>query len=199
MKTFIVSGSHRKEAESLKTAKFIQKTLSQTVPERESYLFSLSENPLSLWDEEQGGPNPEQWAEASRHLQESDSLVVVCPEWNGMVTSGLKNFLHFCSADLVGHKAGYIVTVSASDNGAYPVAELRMNGAKNSRLCWIPEHLIVRKVGSVFNEEEAAGDTDAYLRQRLQYGLKVLDSYALALTGIRKSGIIDHESFPNGM
>ncbi|MCC5790117.1 MAG: NAD(P)H-dependent oxidoreductase [Opitutales bacterium] len=199
MKTFIINGSHRKEAESLKTAKFIQQTLSSMLPERETYVFSLSENPLSLWDETQGGPNPDQWEEPSRHLKEADSLIVVCPEWNGMVTAGLKNFLHFCGTDLVGHKAGYIVTVSASDNGAYPVAELRMNGTKNNRLCWIPEHLIVRQVGEVFNGPEAAGKSDAYLRKRLQYGLRILDAYAKTLTPIRDGDLIDHEAFPNGM
>lgn len=200
-KTFLLSGSHRASAESLKVTRFIEQAILRAFPGRETFLYSLSENPIPLWDENEGGASDEHWAEPARHLGEADSLVVVCPEWNGMVTSGVKNFLHLAGADLVGHKAGLIVTVSASDNGVYPVSELRMNGTKNNRLCWIPEHLIIRQVGKVWNGEEPdpAVKSDAYLRKRLNYCLKLLDAYGHALTTVRESGLVDHQAFPNGM
>jgi hypothetical protein len=39
-----------------------------------------------------------------------------------------------------------IIAVSGgAGGGAYPVAELRMSSYKNSRICYLPEHLIVRQ------------------------------------------------------
>ncbi len=45
-----------------------------------------------------------------------------------------------------------IVAVSSGAGGAYPVAELRMSSYKNSRICYIPEQIIIRDVENVLNE-----------------------------------------------
>jgi hypothetical protein len=118
-----------------------------------------------------------------------------------MATSGIKNFLHLCRHDTVGHKPALLVSVSAGINGAYPIAELRMTGGKNNRLCFIPEHVIVRNVGSVLNGPQPADDNrhDASIRERLDYALQVLIRYGHALATVRTSGVIDHRRFPNGM
>ena len=52
--------------------------------------------------------------------------------------------------------------VSASDGGAYVIAELRMSSYKNNRLCWIPEHLIARQVKTLGNEDDALNDPSAH-------------------------------------
>lgn len=200
-KTFLLSGSHRAEAESLKVTRFVEQAIQRAFPSRETFLYSLSGNPLPLWEENEGGVADDLWAEPARHLAEADSLVVVCPEWNGMATSGVKNFLHLAGADLVGHKPGLLISVSASDNGVYPISELRMSGTKNNRLCWLPEHLIVRRVGTMFNgaEPNPEDKLDAYLRKRLDYCLTLLDAYAKGLSAVREAGLVDHETYPNGM
>jgi len=50
MKIAIVSGSHRRDAESLRVARYIQGVLG-SIGVAHTYLLSLSENPLPLGDE----------------------------------------------------------------------------------------------------------------------------------------------------
>ncbi|MGC4074270.1 MAG: NAD(P)H-dependent oxidoreductase [Nibricoccus sp.] len=202
MKFFVLSGSHRVEAQSLKVAKYTVAALPQEVAGAEVFLYSLSGNPLPLWDETTGGAPDELWDPISRELKAADALVVVTPEWNGMVTPGVKNFLMNCSADEIGHKPGLIVTVSAGRGGSYPVSELRMSGTKNNRLAWIPEHVIVQHVeGNLNAPDDADGiaKEDATIRARLRYALRVLGAYGTALRSVRASGVVDHKTFRSGM
>ena len=99
------------------------------------------------------------------------------------------------------HKPALIVTVSVSDGGAYPVAELRMSSYKNNRLCYLPEHLIIRKVASVFNEDEEKNDarSQPYYEDRLTYALNLLGEYASAFRQIRASGKASLENYSSGM
>jgi NAD(P)H-dependent FMN reductase len=202
MKFFVLSGSHRAEAQSLKVAHYIKATLTREHPGAEVFLYSLSSNPLPLWDEASGGAPDELWGPISRELKVADALVVVTPEWSGMATPGVKNFLLNCTADEIGHKPGLIVTVSASRGGSYPVAELRMSGTKNNRLAWIPEQVIVHHAEANLNAPDGAADLaqeDAATRARLRYALRVLAAYGQALQGVRTSGVIDHKTFRSGM
>ena len=202
MKFFILSGSHRAEAQSLKGAKYVQSVLAREHTGAAAHLYSLSGNPLPLWDEASGGAPDALWDPISAELKAADALVVVTPEWSGMATPGVKNFLLNCTADEIGHKPGLIVTVSASRGGSYPVAELRMSGYKNNRLVWIPEHVIVQHVEQNFNAADGAADLakeDALIRKRLRYALKVLEEYGKALKLVRASGVVDHKTFRSGM
>jgi multimeric flavodoxin WrbA len=202
MKIFVLSGSHRREAQSLKVANYIKALLASGSAPAEVSFFSLSGNPLPLWDEATGGAPDELWDPISRELKAADALVLVTPEWSGMVTPGVKNFLLNCSVDEIGHKPGLIVTVSATRGGSYPVAELRMSSYKNNRICWIPEHVIVHHVERNFNSPDGTAGLekeDALIRARLHYALRVLAEYAQALAGVRASGVIDHKTFRSGM
>ncbi|MBI2517031.1 MAG: NAD(P)H-dependent oxidoreductase [Opitutae bacterium] len=202
MKFFVLSGSHRAEAQSLKVANYIKAALLKEHPGAEVFLYSLSGNPLPLWDEASGGAPDGIWDPISRELKAAAALVVVTPEWSGMATPGVKNFLLNCTADEIGHKPGLIVTVSASRGGSYPVAELRMSGTKNNRLAWIPEHVIVQHAEANLNAPDGTDGLtkeDATIRQRLQYALRVLAEYGRALQGVRASSVIDHKTFRSGM
>ena len=202
MRFFILSGSHRQEAQTLKVAKYVQSVLTREHPGAETHLFSLSGNPLPLWDEAVGGAPDTVWDPISAELQAADALVVLTPEWGGMATPGVKNFLLNCTAAEIGHKPGLIVTVSASRGGSYPVAELRMSGTKNNRLCWIPEHVIIHHAEQNLNDPDDTPDLDkedAMQRKRLRYALNVLAEYGQALKQVRESGIIDHKTFRSGM
>jgi len=82
------------------------------------------------------------------------------------------------------------------------VAELRMSGTKNNRLCWIPEHVIIHHAEQNLNLPDGTaeiGKEDAMQRKRLRYALKVLEEYGKALKLVRTSGAVDHKAFPNGM
>jgi multimeric flavodoxin WrbA len=202
MKYFVLSGSHRAEAQTLKVANYVKAVLLAEHPGAAVHLFSLSGNPLPLWDEATGGAPDALWDPISAELKAADALVVVSPEWGGMATPGVKNFLLNCTADEIGHKPALIVTDSASRGGSYPVAELRMSGYKNNRIAWIPEHVIVQHVGSNLNAPDGAPDLskeDVLIRQRLRYGLRVLEEYGKALRQVRASGAVDHKTFKSGM
>ena len=202
MKFFILSGSHRQEAQTLKVAKYVQSVLTREHPGAETHLYSLGGNPLPLWDETTGGAPDALWDPIAAELKTADALVVVTPEWDGMATPGVKNFLLNCAAGEIGHKPGLIVTVSASRGGSYPVAELRMSGTKNNRLAWIPEHVIVHHAEQNFTAHDGAAEIskeDALLRKRLRYALRLLEEYGKALQQVRASGVIDHKTFKSGM
>lgn len=202
MKIAIISGSHRRNSQSMKVARHIEKTLQSGICE-ETWLYSLEGNPLPLWDE--GVWDGEQeWLEILTPLREQlsscDALVVITPEWHGQVPAGLKNFFLLFGKNELSHKPALIVSVSAGAGGAYPVAELRMSSYKNSRLCYIPEHVIIRDVESILNETgENDERSDSYIRERLEWSLTILKQYAIALKDVRDSGVTLTEKFGNGM
>ena len=68
MKFFILSGSHRAEAQTLKVAKYVQSVLTREHPGAETHLYSLSGNPLPLWDETTGGAPDALWDPISAEL-----------------------------------------------------------------------------------------------------------------------------------
>jgi NAD(P)H-dependent FMN reductase len=200
MKLGIISGSHRDKSESDKVARYIQKECEKQGAS--TYLFSLSHNPLPLWDEGVWGNDPkwkEIWGPIAAQLQGCDGFVVISPEWAGMVPPGLKNFLLLCSPAEVGHKPGLIVTVSSGIGGSYPVNELRTSSYKNNRLCYIPEHVIVRSVGEMLGTEDPTNDRDSGVRKRITFAVTLLRQYATALKGVRESGVINYKDFQFGM
>ena len=95
MKITVICGSHRKQAQSLKVAQHIQRTLEEEGICEESALISLVDNPLPLWDQGVWEDDPK-WPPLldplRAELESSDGFVVVTPEWHGQVPAGLKNF-----------------------------------------------------------------------------------------------------------
>jgi NAD(P)H-dependent FMN reductase len=203
MKITLISGSHREEAQTLKVARHIQRALEDGICEQTA-LVNLASNPLPLWDTGVWD-NEEEWTQLlgpiRTELASSDGFVVLAPEWHGQVPAGLKNFFLLFGQKELGHKPALIVTVSSGDGGAYPVAELRMSSYKNSRICYLPEHVIVRHVESVLNEDAGKNNAsaDEYFRARIAWALEILREYAVALRQVRHSGVTATERFKNGM
>ena len=200
----LLSGSHRTNSQSARVAKYLAARLPQLNEAVKPDIIDLAGNPLPLWDEgmwDKSGTSPiqQQWKPYSERLRAADGFVVIAPEWNGMVPSGLLNFLMLCGPEDVGHKPALITTVSASINGVHPVHELRGNGYKNNRLCFIPEHLIIRNVAKVFEGEQPAGPDDEYIRGRADFALKILLEYVKGLKLVRASGTTFDQRFANGM
>ena len=203
MKITIICGSHRANSQSAKVGKYIQQRLESGVCE-ETWLFDLANNPLPLWD--QGvWDGDAKWSELLTPIREqlltSDAFVIISPEWHGQVPAGLKNFFLLFGRNELGNKPAMIVAVSSADGGAYPVAELRMSSYKNSRICYIPDHIIVRNVEKVLNENPAHNnpDADSYFRERIDWTLNILKQYGLALKQVRDSGATETDKFRNGM
>ena len=204
MNIAIISGSHRINSQSEKVSRAIEKMLVDKDQNIDTWLFNLAGNPLPLWEEDIWKKDPA-WEKLLNPIREAlqscDGLVIVAPEWHGQVPAGLKNFFLMLSRFDVGHKPAMIVTVSSADGGSYPVAELRMSSYKNNRILYIPEHVIVRNVENVLNEDPADNDeaADAYFRERISWTLDVLLAYAVALKPVRESGVTLNDSFGNGM
>lgn len=203
MKIGIICGSHRTNSQSMKVATVVEKSLQNGICE-EAWIFSLGSNPLPLWDQGVWDGDPE-WTRMlmpiRQQLASSDAFVVITPEWHGQVPVGLKNFFLLFGKNELGHKPALIVSVSSGAGGAYPVAELRMSSYKNSRICYIPEQVIVRNVEGILNEDARDNDpkSDQYIRQRLQWALRILKEYAVGLKHVRDSGVTQSDEYKNGM
>jgi NAD(P)H-dependent FMN reductase len=204
MQITIVCGSHRRASQTRKIADAICACLLQHQLCEQANIFDLADSPLPLWNEacwQQDDAWQQRLAPWSSKLRSSDALVIVCPEWHGMVPAALKNFFLMWSGGELAHKPALIVAVSSTDGGAYPVAELRMSSYKNNRICYLPEHLIVRNVESVFNPhpEDNSDTAQPYFESRLRYCLELLREYAQAFRTIRRSGKTDLSVFRSGM
>lgn len=202
MKYFIVSGSHRPNAESGRVARYLKKRVESLLPNASATVLELGKHPLPLWDQGMWG-NTEKWQKAwqpiAKQLQNADALIVISPEWSGMVPAALKNFFLLCSTKEIGHKPGLIVSVSSGIGGVYPISELRSSSYKNTKICYIPEHIIVRKVGEVLHDTpNEDSEFDGYLRKRIDFALQLLDSYAVSLTQVRNSQL-NFADYPYGM
>jgi azobenzene reductase len=194
----IISGSHRENGNSHRVAKLVSDLL--TRKGHESTLINIQD--LPLWDEGLWGKEPlaekwTLWQPISQQLKNCDGLVVISPEYAGMASPLITNFLLMASPQEVGHKPGLLIAVSASRGGAYPIAQLRSFSSKNNYICWIPDHVIVRDVEDFLNEINSGKEN--YTSQKLEYALTILLGYAAALVQVRNSGELDYQRFPYGM
>ena len=202
MHIVVIVGSHRAASQSSRVGAYIAADLGRIDPAVTVDTIDLAGNPLPLWDESvwQGGSAlASAWKPYRDRMRKADGFVIVSPEWSGMVPPGLKNLLLFAGPREVGHKPALIVAVSASRGGSYPVNELRTSGYKNSRLVYVPEHVLVHDVADVLVGETPASDRDAWLRRRIEFAERILLAYAAALAPIRAGGLTEHADFPYGM
>ncbi|MEE9351975.1 MAG: NAD(P)H-dependent oxidoreductase [Thiotrichaceae bacterium] len=206
MKITVINGSqrHAKNSQSLKVANYISGILVGGQFCEETHLISMTDKPYPLWDESIWDGDQD-WKDllepVASELESSDAFIIIVPEYHGMAPAALKNFLLMHNKDQIGHKPALLVGVSSSDGGAYSIAEMRMNSAKNNRLCYIPEQLIIRNVESVLNSDEIDNnkDADGYFKERIAFALGVLSEYAVALKQVRASGVTHNDKFGNGM
>lgn len=193
----LLAGSSRTDSQSAKVARYLGQRLIELglSSEGSTTVLDLGRQPLPFWPADDNGP----WAEYQPLLQGADAVVVITPEWNGMAAPALKNFFLYAGKAELGHKPGLLVGVSSGIGGAYPISELRASSYKNCRLCYLPEHLIVRHVEAVLNEAQPANEDDQRLRKRIDYALDILAKYARALQPVRASIDLNQGAFANGM
>ncbi len=202
MNYFIVVGSHRKQSQSTKVSEWVASLIRLHDKESHIDVLDLGKTQLPLWDEDvwrDQGVWPKVWTPISEKLKRAEAIVVISPEWSGMVPAGLKNFFLLCGNHEQANKPGLIIGVSAGMNGAYPVAELRMSSYKNNHICYIPDHVVVKNVEKVLNTTEPESKDDSFIRARLDYSVRMLIEYAIALHLVRESGVPDYKNFANGL
>lgn len=197
MKCFILATSHRSSSQTAKVCQYISNRL---VEQGHDVSFhDCGVEPLPMWSPDREGPLwRDLWQGVAEKMESADALILGTPEWHGMATPQAKNFFMLSSSQQLGHKPGLLVSVSAGKGGAYPIAELRASSYKNNRIVWLPEHLIVKEVGSVLNQDEAESPSDVWIRDRIDYALSHLSLYATALSSIRDQ-LPEDARFTNGM
>lgn len=194
MKIVVISASTRAQSESLKVATFIEGSLKKL--NQEVNIIDLYALQLPLFDDTWSGEWLERWQNIDSLLRDSDGLVFVLPEWNGTAGAGIINLLLYIDKHQIAHKPAMLVGVSSGRGGAYPLLDMRLVGYKNTRYVVIPESLIISRVKEAFVDGELVEEP---LRQRAEYGLKMLLSYAEALQNVRNSPDLDFETFSSGV
>jgi len=155
---------------------------------------------IKAWDEsvwKLGKDWDSNWNQTSDELKASDGLIVISPEYGGMVPPILKNFFLLCSQNELAHKPGLLVGVSSTRNGAYPIAELRSSSYKNNKICYIPDHVIMRDVEKFL--ADPAGAEFAYLHERTKYSINIFKFYVQAFKEIRKQEVVFLPKYKFGM
>lgn len=195
MNITIISGSSRDNSQSRKVSEFLAARLNEKDTTTE--ILDLYQKNLPPYDPDRDVEGVE---EMRSTLESSDGYVLVSPEWDGMVNHRIISFLHYVKKTMA-DKPVLVVGVSSSlRGGKYPVEQMRMMGSKNTHYVVIPEHLVVADVKNVMNSHDLEGDDDdQYIKKRADYAVSVLVEYAKALKNVRDSGVVDYETYPNGM
>jgi NAD(P)H-dependent FMN reductase len=117
-----------------------------------------------------------------------------------MTPAHLKNFFLVVDSNRLAYKPALIVGVSSGRGGAYPVAELRVSSYKNTKIHYIPDHLIIRDVSKVLHDDPATLDerSDKYIRDRIDWTLDMLLLHANS-NPVRESNLRNNEKYAYGM
>jgi NAD(P)H-dependent FMN reductase len=192
----IIAGSQRLKSNTIKIANYTTNILKSK--NNTPAIIDLATEKLPFWDEGKD-PSKGKWIKISETLQKSDGFIIITPEWHGMVPAALKNFFLFCSPDELAHKPALIISVSAGLGGNYPIAELRSSSYKNNRICYLPEHLIIKNADKYCNTLTAKTPEEELLKKRVEQSLNLLIDYSNALKNVRKKNSFDFSKFANGM
>ncbi|MEE8600073.1 NADPH-dependent FMN reductase [Euzebya tangerina] len=199
MKITVIAGSQRPGSQSEKVARYLTarlRALDCDVDVLTIHDLGLSAMMGEVWSDE---AQQELVSDVKTRLAAAEGYLIVTPEWHGMASPGLKNMLLHVGTTMA-HKAAMLVGVSATYGGSYPLAEIRSAVSKNTRICFVPEQIIIRKVKTVLNDDvDESNDADAYLRDRIEWALPILLEYTKALAPVRESGVTESEAYDFGM
>ena len=198
MKAIVVSGSHRSQSQSNRIGRLIGENFLGVFSEV-GYQF-VSEIDLPFWSEGAWNANEDPaWnsilPKFQSEVDSADAFVVVTPEWSGMVPPMLKNYFLLCDQSIMRHKPALIVSISSGRGGSYPVNELRTSSYKNTKLLYIPEHIIIRNCEEFMNGSDS---DDNYLINRIKFSTSLLAKYAEAMKVVRQANI-EFDEYQYGM
>ncbi|MDR0806724.1 MAG: NAD(P)H-dependent oxidoreductase [Enterobacteriaceae bacterium] len=194
-KYVIVSCSSRENNQSSRVAAVINNLIIETDGKAQTEIIDLAKTKYQEWNNACWGKDIpcKYWRQGSKILAESDGIIFVVPEWHGMIPPALSNLLILAERNELAHKPALIVSISGGSGGAYPMAQLKGFSNKNNRLCYIPDHVIIRNV----SKKALMPEDNDY--KHLLYSLSILSAYMSALTSVRNSGVVDYDSWPYGM
>lgn len=195
MNILVISASMRAESQSLKVSNWLAEHLKTIGAKPE--LLDLHAFKLPFFDD--GETVAENADELRQILSNTEGYVFVSPEWNGMMSHGLLNMLHYVSTEM-SHKPVMLTGVSSGRGGAYPISQMRIAGHKTTRYFISPETLRIQGVKETLNDHDMSETTaDFAVKIRADYALKILVEYAKVAKDVRSSGVVDAETFPTGI
>lgn len=180
MKIVIVSGSGRPNSNSLALATKISKHLVRL--DIECDLVDLSEMTRLLhhYETHNDAVLNKQKALLLEKLYSSDGIVIVAPEWGGMLPPVLHNFLLLSAYGFpLGHKPALAIGISTSGGGHNPVSLIKGYSAKYSHLVWLPFHVFINNVddfiASFTEKNKVLCSRQKTIFSRLEVGLHALE------------------------
>jgi len=193
----IVSGSQRESSMSFEVAKYMQRNIIEPFDDVTSTILDLSSYPFLL--DHYGIGREDKIALANekeavlQKMYNCDAVIVVAPEWGGMLPPALVN-LFLLSANgsagglPFGHKPAFAVGISASGGGANPISLMKAYTAKNSHLAWLPLHAIIQNVNDfvIADWQPTLENRFSQIQSRLSVGIKSLVIYANQLSNVRE-------------
>lgn len=194
MKITIICASMRPGSQSLKVSEWLAVHARKLGSETE--VLDLHEADLPMYDDSEDMAVKAETMLAG--FAGSDGFVFVSPEWNGTMSQGLVNMLHFVNHELA-HKPVMLAGVSDGRGGHYPLMQMRIMNYKNNHYVISPEALLVQDCKNVLNDHEDAEGSDGYVKKRADYALKILLKYSESLKSVRDSSVINFKDFPNGV
>ena len=200
--TLIVSGSSRGNSASIRVASHIKAVLDGECFDRECSILDLHKvkpnfDMLAFEnDQESSG----KWGEALSSIVNANSLVFVVPEWHGAIPPALMSFFHLCSSGQLAYKPALLVSVSSGHGGAYPITYMRSFTCKNTKIIYIPEHVIISNVQTFLSSLSASEVSGRMLEvnRRLKYSLDMLNAFEIAMNSFRREFKLNPE-FTYGM
>ncbi len=193
----VINCSQRDDSKSLEVSKYIQKNVLKAISNLSSSILDLSLHPFLLDHYGYGRENDNVLMDKDKkevldRLYACDAAIFVVPEWGGMIPPALVNLLLLCAYGSaqglpLGHKPGFIVGVSASGGGTYPISLLKGYAAKNSHLTWTPLHTIISNVEDFLKNDWSPKDNHRFsqVQSRLVTGIESLIIYANKLKEVR--------------
>jgi NAD(P)H-dependent FMN reductase len=143
--------------------------------------------------------------EVLEQLYACDAIVFIVPEWGGMIPPALVNLLLLTANGSanglpLGHKPGFIIGISASSGGSYPISLLKGYAAKNSHITWLPLHAIIQNVEAFLEMswQPTLDNRFSQVQSRLQVGLKSLVIYSNQLANVREELVVLSKVHPFG-
>ena len=197
MKVLLVSASSRSNSQSHRICMQIK----QRLLDDDSIIHDLYEQPLPLWmaQEDNDHKVSQEIASWQNNLTKSDAFIFVVPEWHGAAPPAIKNALQWSVAGSLAHKPCLLVGISSSVGGALAISDMRSTTYKNSRLLYLPEHIIIRDVEKLWSDNAKKVKSTHYIEERLEVMINQLRLYTEALAPCREQFLLDIAKYPNGM